>query len=282
MTTPPRRATPERHLAEVLASMEGARTAEGADRGGELARAAVTHLFAFMADVGLTHDEWLAGIRFLTAVGQACEGDRQEFILLSDVLGASSLLEVINEHPDAAATEPTVLGPFYVAHAPERAYGDSIVDTVDDPEVGGEPLTLEGVVRDAHGRPVADAVVEVWEVQPNGRYDVEESPPHTNLRGTFRTNREGRYQVRTVRPVDYTIPDDGPVGGLLRALGRHPWRPAHIHLRVTAPGHRTLVTHVFDADSGYLDSDAVFGVRPSLVTSMAGGRAEFDVTLSPT
>lgn len=272
-------ATTEGHLTQVLGSMTQASPGDvDHDRLSALVRAAVTHLYAFMDEVHLTHDEWLAAVRFLTAVGQACEGNRQEFILLSDTLGASSLLEVINEQPDSGATEPTVLGPFYVEDTPVRAYGDSIVD---DPSVGGDPLTLAGVVRDVQGDPLVGATVEVWEVQPNARYDVEETPARSNLRGTFFTDDQGRYSVRTVRPVDYTIPDDGPVGALLRSLGRHPWRPAHIHLRVSAPGHRTLVTHVFDADSRYLDSDVVFGVRRSLVVSMRDGRADFDVALSP-
>jgi catechol 1,2-dioxygenase len=226
----------------------------------------------------LTREEWRAGIDFLTAVGQRCDRERQEFILLSDTLGISMLVEMVNDQPAPGATEPTVLGPFYVPGASVRGFGDSIVD---DPSTGGEPLVLRGTVQDLDGRPVAGATVDVWEVQPNGRYDIEEDGRKRNLRGVFTSLDDGRYEIRTVRPVDYTIPDDGPVGAMLRAAGRHSWRPAHVHLMVRAAGFRPLVTHVFDERSPWLDSDVVFGVRDSIVAPMDGGSCTFDVILEP-
>ena len=249
------------HTGQVFRSFEGPDA-----RLNEILRAAVRHLHAFAEEVQLTREEWRAGIEFLTAVGQRCDPTRQEYILLSDVLGLSSALEIIQTPAAPGATEPTVLGPFFVPGTHEYGYGESIVT---DPGTGGEPLLVRGIVSDTTGEPVAGAAVEVWQVQPNGRYDVEDSPAKRNLRARLRTGDDGRFAFVTVRPVDYTIPDDGPVGSLLRASGRHPWRPAHIHFAIHAPGYRPLVTHFFDAASPYLDSDAVFAVRPSLVVDMA-------------
>lgn len=264
--------TPEEHRRQVCDAFTNA-----ADpRTVQIMAAAVRHLHSFVEEVGLTRDEWTAGIRFLTSVGARCDDVRQEFILLSDTLGVSMLLEMVSEQPAEGSTEPTVLGPFYVAGAPERDFGASVVD---DPATGGEPLVLRGTVRDLDGRPVPGAAVEVWQVQPNGLYDIEEDPGRRNLRGLFHTDRDGRYEVRTVRPVDYTIPDDGPVGEMLRWAGRESWRPAHIHLMVAAPGYKRLVTHVFDRASARLGRDAVFGVRPSIVASMDGGSCVFDLNV---
>ncbi len=234
------------------------------------------HLHAFVEEVGLTRSEWQIGIDFLTAVGHRCDEVRQEFILLSDILGVSMLMEMINEQPAAGAAEPTVLGPFYVDDAPPRSFGESIVD---DPMTGGTPLVLRGTVMDLQGRPIPWATIDVWQVQPNGLYDIEEDRRKRNLRGLFVTDDHGRFDVRTVRPVDYTIPDDGPVGEMLRASGRPSWRPAHIHLKVASPGFKTLITHVFDEASPWLEEDAVFGVRPSNVTSMSDGDCRFDLVL---
>ncbi len=264
--------SPDEHVRQVCDTFAAAREPCTA----EILTAAVRHLHAFVEEVGLTRREWAAAINFLTAVGQRCDDVRQEFILLSDTLGVSMLVEMINEQPVPGATEPTVLGPFYVEGAPPRAYGDSIID---DPATGGEPLVLRGTVTSLDGRPVPDATIEVWQVQPNGSYDIEEDGDKRNLRGVLRTGADGRYEVRTVRPVDYTIPDDGPVGEMLRAAGRQSWRPAHIHLKVGAPGCKTLVTHVFDESSPWLGADAVFGVRDSIVAPMNGGECRFDVVL---
>jgi len=265
--------TPAEHLAQVQASFDGA-----ADpRLAQIMRAAVAHLHAFVADVGLTRDEWFAGIDFLTRVGQMCDGQRQETILLSDTLGVSMLVEMLNHAGAPGTTEPTVFGPFHVAGAPERPSGASIVEAE---EVDGEQLTVGGQVRDEEGRPVPGARLDVWQTAPNGLYDVQDpAQPEMNLRGIFTAGDDGSYEFRTVRPVAYPIPEDGPVGEMLRATGRHNWRPAHIHFLVSAPGHKPVITHVFDRESRYLDADAVFGVRPSLVLDMDRGRATFDPVL---
>jgi catechol 1,2-dioxygenase len=261
---------------DIAAEVVAAFAQDGDPRLAEIMRAAVRHLHAFAAEVELTREEWLAGIEFLTAVGKRCDEVRQEFILLSDTLGLSMLLELINEQPADGATEPTVIGPFYVPGAPARSYGDSIVDDV---ATEGQALLLSGTVNDLAGGAVADATLEVWQVQPNGLYDIEEHPAKRNLRGTFRTTANGEYKFTTVRPVDYTIPDDGPVGAMLRAGGRPSWRPAHIHLKVSAPGYKTLVTHVFDAASEWLTRDAVFGVRQSIIVPLDQPECVFDLVL---
>jgi hydroxyquinol 1,2-dioxygenase len=266
--------TPEEHLAQVQASVEGA----GDARLVEIVQAAVRHLHAFVTEVGLTRDEWFAGVDFLTRVGQMCDDRRQEVILLSDVLGVSMLVEMTDRAATPGTTEPTVFGPFHVEGAPPRPLGSTIVDR----DVGGEPLTVHGTVRDAAGAPVAGACLDVWQTAPNGLYDVQDDgQPAMNLRGVFTTGDDGRYAFDTVRPAAYPIPSDGPVGELLRATGRHNWRPGHIHFLITAPGHEPLITHVFDRASDYLDSDAVFGVRPSLILDMDGGEARFDPVLAP-
>jgi hydroxyquinol 1,2-dioxygenase len=266
--------TPEEHRIQVCETFGRAPDC----RTGTVLASAVKHLHAFVEEVQLTREEWMAGIEFLTAVGKRCDDVRQEFILLSDILGVSMLVEMVNVQPAEGATEPTVLGPFFVEGAPQRSFGDSIVD---DPATGGEALVLRGTVGDTNGRPIAGATIDVWQVQPNGRYDIEEDPDRRNLRGVFRAADDGRYRIVTVRPVDYTIPDDGPVGHLLAVTGRGPWRPAHIHLRVGAPGYKGLVTHVFDRASRWLAEDAVFGVRESVIADMEGGECVFDVVLQP-
>jgi catechol 1,2-dioxygenase len=248
------------------------------ERAGEIARAAIRHLYAFIEDVGLTREEWFRGIRFLTAVGQMCDERRQEFILLSDTLGASMLVEMVNQESAAGTTEPTVFGPFHVPGAPLRQMGDTIV-VDDDP---GPRIRFRGMVRDLDGAPVEGAELDVWQTASNGLYDVQD-PDATpmNLRGRFVTGSDGRYEFETVRPVPYPIPVDGPVGDMLRTCGRHHWRPAHTHVMITSPGHKTIITHLFDADSEHLDSDPVFGVRQSLVVDMSGEYVDHDFVIEP-
>ena len=269
----------ERLLADVLATF--ADTPDPRLR--QIVEALVRHLHAFVDEVGLTREEWLAGVNYVTAVGQMCTGERQETIMLSDTLGVSSLVEMINHPGVAGSTENTVLGPFYVPGSPPRANGDSIIEG-EDP---GTRLHVSGVVRSIDGTPIAGATIDVWQTATKGLYAVQDaSQPPTNLRGLFTTGADGRYEFVTVRPVDYSIPDDGPVGRMLGATGRHPMRAAHIHLIVSAPGYHAVTTHIFDSESAYLDSDAVFGVRDSLIVkftprgdgSLAAG---FDVTLTP-
>lgn len=235
----------------------------------ELVESLVRHLHAFVTETSLTGEEWLAGIRFLTETGQMCDDVRQEFILLSDALGVSSLVDLISQLAGGVpgATESTILGPFYVPGAPRRERGSSIGRAQD-----GEPVLVRGRVTDTLGRPLAGAALDIWQNAANGRYDVQDpGQPAFNLRGRFSTDPEGSYELRAVRPVSYRIPTDGPVGRLLRASGRHGWRAAHIHAIVTAIGHRPVTTHVFDAENGYLDSDTVFGVKDSLVRRFRPG-----------
>ncbi len=230
----------------------------------ELVGGVIRHVHAFAVEQALTEPELMAGIRFLTEVGLMCTDRRQEFILLSDTLGLSMLVDLVNHGSGGSATESTVLGPFYVEGSPWRANGDAITD-----DLGAQPLLVSGHVRDTAGRPLQGATVDVWQNATNQLYAVQDdSQTPENLRGRFRTDADGGFAFRTVRPVDYPIPDDGPVGRMLHATGRHPWRPAHIHLIVSADGCIPVTTHVFDSESRYLESDVVFGVKPSLVRQM--------------
>jgi protocatechuate 3,4-dioxygenase beta subunit len=221
----------------------------------------VTHLHAFVREVEPSEVEWWQAIQFLTRVGQMCDEQRQEFILLSDTLGVSMLVDAINHRSHEKATESTVLGPFYREGARELPYGASISQ-----DGAGEPAVLRGHVRSADGRPIQNALLDVWETNENGLYEQQDpSQPEMNLRGRFRTDSLGRYKILAVKPVSYPIPDDGPVGQMLRALGRHPYRPAHVHFIVSAEGHLPVTTHLFVKGDPYLESDAVFGTKDSLV-----------------
>jgi protocatechuate 3,4-dioxygenase beta subunit len=221
----------------------------------------VQHLHAFVKDVELTEAEWAAAIALLTATGQKSDAVRQEFVLLSDVLGVSMLVETIN-HRAGGATESTVLGPFHMVESPPRELGDSI--SLDGK---GEPCLVTGRVTGPDAEPLGGASVDVWQASEDGFYDVQQPgiQPQSNLRGLFTAAADGTFWFRTVVPRYYPIPDDGPVGELLQATGRHPYRPAHIHFIVTADEYEPVTTHLFVADTPYLDSDAVFGVKDSLV-----------------
>lgn len=248
--------------ARVAASFDGA----GDERLRTILASLVRHLHAFVGDVRPTLAEWEAAIGFLTATGQACTDTRQEYILLSDVLGVSTLVESLNARAGAAATESTVLGPFHVVASPPRANGDSI-----DLVGRGEPCLVAGTVRAEDGQPLPGATVDVWQCDQDGFYDVQrpDAQPRGNGRGLFTADAAGRFHFRTVVPSHYPIPTDGPVGELLRLTGRHPYRPAHIHFIAAADGHHPVTTHVFVAGGPYLDSDAVFAVKPSLVREFA-------------
>ena len=222
------------------------------------------HLHDFVRDVQPSIDEWQQAIDFLTATGQMCDDVRQEFILLSDVLGVSMLVEILNDAETPDATDATVLGPFHVVASPPRDAGDNV-----SPASEGAIAVVRGSVRQPDGTPIAGATVDVWQADTHGFYDVQQPSvqPLGNGRGLFTTDSEGGFQFRTVIPRYYPIPTDGPVGALLRAAGRHPNRPAHIHFIVEAPGYQDLTTHIFIAGSPYLDSDAVFAVKESLITA---------------
>jgi catechol 1,2-dioxygenase len=249
----------EEHSAEVVAaSFEGTPD----PRLKQVMTSLVRHLHAFVKDVELTEEEWGTAVDFLTRTGQACDEVRQEFILLSDVLGVSMLVETINHRTGGQSTESTVLGPFHMVASPQRELGADIAL-----DGKGEPCLVTGQVTGPDGEPLAGAVVDVWQANEDGFYDVQQPgvQPECNLRGLFTADDQGRFWFRSILPRYYPIPDDGPVGRLLAATGRHPNRPAHVHFIVTAPGHRTVTTHLFVDDSPYLDSDAVFGVKESLV-----------------
>jgi catechol 1,2-dioxygenase len=222
----------------------------------------VRHLHAFVKDVELTEAEWGFAIDFLTRTGQMSDDVRQEFILLSDVLGISMLVETINHRTGGTSTESTVLGPFHMVESPPRELGATIAL-----DGKGTPCLVSGRVTGPDGEPLPGAAVDVWQANEDGFYDVQQPgvQPTGNLRGLFTADGDGRFWFRSVVPRWYPIPDDGPVGQLLTATGRHPNRPAHLHFIVTAPGCRSVTTHVFVADSPFLDSDPVFGVKESLV-----------------
>ncbi len=228
----------------------------------EVMSALVRHLHDFAKEVHLTQAEWDLAIGFLTRTGQICSAERQEFILLSDVLGFSMLVDAINNRRPEAATENTVFGPFHVQGAPRRAMGDNICL-----DGKGESCLFEGQVVDLNGAPIAGATVDVWSDNADGYYDVQQPglQPEGNNRGTFVTGRDGHYAFKGIKPVSYPIPDDGPVGQMLAQLGRHPYRPAHMHYLITAPGFQRLVTHTFVGGDEYLSSDSVFGVKASLI-----------------
>jgi catechol 1,2-dioxygenase len=237
-------------------------THEANPRLAEVMASLVKHLHAFAKETQLAQDEWEVGIDFLTRTGKMCSGERQEFILLSDTLGFSMLVDAINNRRPQGATENTVFGPFHVAGAPERAMGANI--SLDGK---GESCLFEGQVLDTDGNPVAGARIDVWSDNADGYYDVQQPTvqPKWNNRGIFVTGADGRYSFVGIKPVSYPIPDDGPVGQMLGLLGRHPFRPAHMHYLVTAPGFQKVVTHTFVGDDPYLSSDTVFGVKRSLV-----------------
>ena len=235
-----------------------------------LVQSLTRHLHAFATEVGLTQREWEEGIRILTETGHITDDRRQEFILWSDTLGLSMLVDSLANPLPPGATESTVLGPFYVPGSPRREYGASIAE-----EAAGTPAWVHGKVLDLDGSPIGGAELDVWQNGDDRLYAVQ-SPeaPEDHLRGRFSTREDGSYAFLAVRPVPYTIPDDGPVGKMLAATGRHPWRPAHVHMIVRAPGFRTVATHIFDRESEYLGSDAVFAVKPSLVREFVSRAAD--------
>ncbi len=246
----------------------------------EIVTSFIKHLHGFVKEVEPTTEEWGQAIEILTAMGQISDDKRQEWVLFSDTTGVSMLVDAINHRRPDGTTENTVLGPFHVAGAPERELGDSICL-----DGKGAYCYVSGRVTDKAGNPVAGAKVDVWQTNGDGFYDVQQpgEQPDMNMRGLFTTDADGRYNYITVKPLPYSIPTDGPVGRFLDATGRHAMRPAHIHYIVEAPGYERLVTHIFVKGDEYLESDAVFGVKESLVVEFEpegdGWRADFDVVL---
>ena len=233
----------------------------------QIMAAYIKHLHAFVREVKPTPGEWMQGIEFLTETGHWCTGKRQEFILMSDTLGVSMLVDALNYKASAGATQSTVLGPFHREGAPEFALGASVAKSPAD----GETCRVTGTVRDTAGRPVAGAKLDIWEGGADGKYDSQKGD-EMNLRGVFRADGEGRFSFRCVVPTFYPVPNDGPVGKMLVATGRHPMRPPHLHFWITAPGYRPLITHLFRRGGKYLDSDAVFGVKPELIVDFKKGK----------
>jgi catechol 1,2-dioxygenase len=243
---------------DVIARMADAKSA----RLREIMEIVTRHLHAIVREANITQGEWSQAIDFLTRAGKMCSDNRQEFILLSDILGVSMLVDAVDNVAGTGISDSTVLGPFYAGHQRELAAGDSILLR----EEASEPLVMSGRITDPEGKPIAGALIEVWQTAPNQLYDVQDGDqPQGHLRASFRSDGTGAYRFRTIMPVSYPIPDDGPAGQLLAAMGRHPFRPAHVHFMISAPGFRTLVTHLFFAGDEYLESDAVFGVKPSLI-----------------
>ena len=219
----------------------------------------VAHLHDFSREVKLTHAEWRKGIELLTRAGDITDAERNEFVLMSDVFGLSSLVDMINSPDDA--TPASVLGPFHILGAPELPVGGDLKK-----DNAGETVIVQGKVTNTDGEPLAGAVIEIWQTADNGLYSNQDADqPDYNLRGRMKLGDDGLYAFTTVRPAPYTVPSDGPVGDLLSATGRHPWRPSHLHFIVMAETYRTLVTEVFPDDDPYLDEDAVFGVRQGLL-----------------
>jgi len=240
----------------VLAKLEGATD----PRFKEIMESLIWHLHAFVREVELTEAEWFAGIQFLTATGQKCDDKRQEYILLSDTLGVSMLVDAMNHRKPGGATESTVVGPFYVPGAPEMPIGADISSGLD-----GEKAYFSGSVSTPDGKPIAGAMLDLWSTDNEGFYDVQRQGEGMRARGKIKTDAQGRYSFWTVKPVSYPVPTDGPVGKMLLKMGRHPYRPAHTHMIVSAPGYESVTTHIFVEGDPYLESDAVFGVKNSLV-----------------
>lgn len=233
--------------------------------------AIVRHLHACVKEIEPTDEEWFKAIMFLTETGHMCTDWRQEFILFSDTLGVSMLVDAINNRKPLGASESTVLGPFHLPDAPEMAMGENICR-----DGKGDLMLVKGRILDTDGSPIDKVKIDVWQANDEGFYDVQQKgiQPDFNLRGVFRTSGDGAYHFKGVKPKHYPIPDDGPVGKLMGALGRHPYRPAHMHYILEADGFETLTTHIFDPDDPYIHSDAVFGVKDSLM-------AKFDLIEDP-
>ncbi|MEL6523300.1 MAG: dioxygenase [Pseudomonadota bacterium] len=225
----------------------------------EIMGSLVKHLHAFAKEVNLTHAEWNVGIDFLEKAGEISDKERHEFVLLSDVLGLSSLVDMLHSRPEG--TSSSVLGPFHITGSPPLAVGADLRKDFTE-----QVVLVEGIVKDAEGTPIPGATLDIWQTAPNGLYSSQDPDQDTySFHGLQTVGDDGRYAFTTVKPVEYTVPSDGPVGDILRACGRHPWRPSHLHFIIEAEGFKPLVTEVFPEDDPYLDQDTVFGVRNDLI-----------------
>lgn len=248
----------------------------------EIMTSLVQHLHAFAREVRLTEEEWFKGIQYLTDTGQMCSDTRQEFILLSDTLGLSMLTVAMNNDKPAGCTEPTVFGPFFLEQAPEYQLGDDVANGAK-----GEPCLVSGTVKGLGGEPIPNALINVWQADADGNYDVQYAHlAHPQARGILHADAQGRFHFKTILAEAYPIPSDGPVGAMLKATRNHPWRPAHLHFMIEAPGYERLITHVFRNGDPYLDSDVVFGVRSTLIADWVkqpdgSYLLEYDFVLNP-
>jgi hydroxyquinol 1,2-dioxygenase len=252
-----------RNMTEDQITIEALRRYEGTrdPRLKEIMTLLTKHLHAFVREAKVTEAEWTTAIEFLTRAGKMCVGGRQEFILLSDCLGVSMLVDLINHPKPEGATESTVLGPFFVEGAPDLPLGGNIA-----PKDPGPPAFISGRVIGHDRRPIAGAVLEIWQAQSDGFYDIQDPElPEFHMRARFRTDPDGSYRFRTVKPVSYPVPGDGPVGEMMRAAGRQLFRPGHVHFIIKAEGFETLTTHIFDSSDPNIDLDPVFGVKESLI-----------------
>jgi hydroxyquinol 1,2-dioxygenase len=261
MPSPARRVNEVSRPEDITEAVVASFAACPATRTRELMQALARHIHGFVSEVGLTRDEWQQAVAVLAETGDITDGHRQEFVLWSDALGVSMLVDSIATPRPAGTTESTVVGPFWAAGSPFRRYGESISE-----QGGGDPVWVSGRVTSESRQPVPAAELDVWQNGVNRLYAVQDpDAPEAHLRGRFHSTSDGEYAFLGIRPTPYPIPADGPVGKMLAATGRHPWRPAHIHVAVRAAGYEPVATHIFDADSEYLDSDAVFAVKPSLI-----------------
>ncbi len=243
------------------------RTQEGS-RFELLLRSLIDHVHDFTRETNLTHEEWMRMLTFLYDCGKISTPERQEFILLSDVLGLSALVDMINTR--GGATEGSNLGPFYLDNAPRKALGADLAGPRE-----GVSVLCHGIVRDSLGHPLPGAIVDTWQADGSGTYPIQEAGQDKyDLRGIFEADAQGRYYYTTVLPKPYTVPYDGPVGELLRAGDRHAWRPAHLHYMIRSPGMRSITTEIFFENTEYVDNDAVFGVRKSLLARIAPYKAD--------
>jgi catechol 1,2-dioxygenase len=272
------------NITEVVINSLGA-SGDITDRQREIMTSLITHLHGFCKDVNLQHGEFLEGCEFLKRAGQTCDENRQEFILLGDILGVEVLVDMLSNPVEGTESESTVLGPFYRENPPVLPKGASIILKHYDNE---ETTYYEGYIRDTDGNGVAGVTMDVWEDAPNGVYEnLDPDQPEYNLRGRFETDEKGHYAFVAVRPVPYPIPDNETAGELLRFMGHHPNRPGHMHFIISKDGYRPLISQIYDADSKWLDNDSVFAVKESLVAKFKPAdpkletdlHFEFDFTL---